>query len=72
MNPNPMLETVVSEPQEAYILDGTERIEIKQHQITCGILTETTYFHATTDQMVRRDINVDVDAGFMMDAITGP
>lgn len=55
---------------EVYMLDGTERIEVRVHKVPCGDLTETEYFN-TAGESVRKDINVAVTLAAMLGATTG-
>lgn len=53
---------------EVYQLEGNERVETSTHPIPCGDCIETSYFHATTHELVRKDVEIKVSEKFMREA----
>jgi hypothetical protein len=56
---------------DLYIPDGTERIEKTEEKADCGTIETTSYFHAETGKLLRRDKNVKVDPSFLAQAFAG-
>jgi len=54
--------------QDTYQLEGNERVEKFTHPIPCGDCVETSYFHAQSNQLVRKDVEIQVSEKFMRES----
>lgn len=51
-----------------YELQGNERKEVKREKVPCGDAIKTSYYHSTSGELLREDVNIEVSEEFMRNA----